>query len=308
MLKPFSREVSEAQDDLIDDLIEDFWKPWTVAQILFAPWYESATPVIERIGAVRAWVGFVITVWMCWPYLGFGFLQDFLDDVGRTMYIAGITTLVVLVAGLFLHANGDRRHYLKGAAFPLGRVVAGIVIVELVGLLFGLRLNLIVAVISLVIAIWLLPFFTCAFWQIGKALFGTSDAHPILSPVTTALTLTVALVYKLGFSTTTLPAGVSLTIDFVGYVTAVGLCWYETVHLLAIQRMMTERHLDVEAARLALSDELRDWWETRDLRTLGPSLWAAFRGPAPATDSQLTLPAPDSTDEGPTPTDKGQAG
>ncbi|HEX3591583.1 MAG TPA: hypothetical protein VHV74_18335 [Pseudonocardiaceae bacterium] len=297
VLKPFSREVSAVQDDLMDELIDSFWKPWVVAQLLFAPWFESATPVIERIGTARAWVGFLITVWMCWPYVGFGFVQGFLDDVGRTIFIAGIAAVAVLVGGFFLHANDDRKHYLRGAAFPFGRVAVGIVIVELVGLLFQLHLNFIVAVISVVLGIWLLAFFGCAFWQIGKALFGTSDAHPMLGPVTTALTLTVALVYKLGFGRTALPIGVSLTIDFVGYLTAVGLCWYELMRVLAIQRLMTEQHVDVEEARRALGDELREWWRTRDLRALGPSLWAVFRGHAPATGPLRALSMPESTGE-----------
>jgi hypothetical protein len=294
MLKPFSREVSESQDELMDDLFDRFWQPWTVAQLLFAPWFESPTPVIERIGAARAWVGFLITVWLCWPYVGFGFAQGFLDDLGRTIFIAGIATFAVLVGGYFLHAGDDRVHYLKGAAFPFGRVVAGIAIIELTQLLFRVHFNIILVLILLVASVWVLVFYSCAFWQVGSAMFGTSDAHPILGPATTVLTLTAALIYKLGFGTSTLPTGLSLTIDFTGYVTAVGLCWYEAMRVLAIQRMMTERHLDAEGARDALGDELREWWWTRDPRTLGPTLWAAFRGPSPAR--RRVEPAPPDED------------
>jgi hypothetical protein len=252
--------------------------------------------MIEKISTARAWVGFVITVWMCWPYLGFGFLQDFFGDVARTVSIAGIVAVAVLAGGFFLHASGDRKHYLRGAVFPFGRVVVGIGIIELATWLLKLRLSFIGTLISLAVAIWLIPFLACAFWQVGKVLFGTSDAHPILGPATTALTLTVALVYKLGFGTSALPAGVSLTIDVVGYLTAVGLCGYEIMRVFAIQRVMTERKLDVEQARRTLSSDLREWWWSPSLRIdqLGRSLWAAFRGSAPATGRQQARPAPGS--------------
>jgi hypothetical protein len=178
--------------------------------------------VIPRLARWRARIGFLAIVILSFPSQGLGkTLDDWVIDYLLNILVAAITTvLAILILWLVTRGSTDPVDA-RSLWAPLGRIAKAALVVCLMFIAVPLFPPLL---------IWYYPFLLCCFYYWGEYLFDTGEAHPLLPPFVTAITVILATLLDAGAWLATpgrVPTGLHFLMSVSGLVSTLTLCLWE---------------------------------------------------------------------------------